>query len=35
MRLDYIEIGTSDFNTIVQNSDKFGISVETFKILFR
>lgn len=28
MRLDYIEIGTSDFDTLVETSDGIGISIE-------
>jgi FkbM family methyltransferase len=31
MKYDYIEIGTSDFDTIVQYSDGRGLSIEPFK----
>jgi FkbM family methyltransferase len=31
MKYDYIEIGTSDFETIVQHSDGRGLSIEPFK----
>ena len=32
MKLDYIEIGTSDFETIVEESNGFGISIEPLSI---
>ena len=32
MILDYIEIGTSDFDTLVQNTDLTGLSIDPLKI---
>lgn len=32
MKLDYIEIGTSDFDTLVQSTDMCGISIDPLKI---